>query len=181
MSDKKTTICQVLHSLNVGGAEVLAYRLAKQMSDRFRFVFACVSDAEFTADNVLSHIEKKRPLGWLERVFYRRAIYGFREAVLAQKQKTEYWNNMPANGPGRIDTFGPYKALFYDLPQGQWIGTTDFPSLWNQRPRIGMKLHWDGNNDSVDDRNMSAAIGAGVTAPASKHDSPPRRKVRRRR
>lgn len=43
-TNKKTTICQVLHTLNVGGAEVLAYRLAVQMSDRYRFVFACLDE-----------------------------------------------------------------------------------------------------------------------------------------
>ena len=26
-----------------------------------------------------------------------------------------------------------------------------------------MQLHWDGDNDSVDERNLSAALGAGVT------------------
>ena len=26
-----------------------------------------------------------------------------------------------------------------------------------------MHLHWDGDNDSVDERNLSAALGAGVT------------------
>jgi mono/diheme cytochrome c family protein len=26
-----------------------------------------------------------------------------------------------------------------------------------------MQLHWDGNNTSVDERNLSAALGAGVT------------------
>jgi hypothetical protein len=29
--------------------------------------------------------------------------------------------------------------------------------------RRGLWLHWDGNNDSVDERNKSAAIGAGAT------------------
>ena len=27
----------------------------------------------------------------------------------------------------------------------------------------GCNLHWDGNNTSVDERNLSAALGAGVT------------------
>jgi glycosyltransferase involved in cell wall biosynthesis len=36
------TICQVLHSLEVGGAEMLANRIARQLSSRFRFVFACL-------------------------------------------------------------------------------------------------------------------------------------------
>ncbi len=40
----RPTICQVLHSLVVGGAEVLAARLARRLSDRYRFVFACLDD-----------------------------------------------------------------------------------------------------------------------------------------
>ncbi len=38
------TICQVLHGMTVGGAEVLADRLARQLSDRYRFVFACLDE-----------------------------------------------------------------------------------------------------------------------------------------
>lgn len=44
MTGHVPTICQVLHSLNVGGAEVLAYRLAKRLRERYRFVFACLDD-----------------------------------------------------------------------------------------------------------------------------------------
>ena len=51
------------------------------------------------------------------------------------------------------------------------IGASDFPSLWNQKPREGMHLHWDGDNDSVDERNLSAALGAGVTPVTVDHDS----------
>jgi len=40
----KPTICQLLHSLTVGGAEVLAFRIARELSDRYRFVFACLDD-----------------------------------------------------------------------------------------------------------------------------------------
>src|SRR5207302_5794909 len=68
-------------------------------------------------------------------------------------------------GPGRVDTFNPYKVLFFQTEVGHAVGTADFPSLWNQRQREGMNLHWDGNNDSVRERNISAAIGAGVVAP----------------
>ena len=34
-----------------------------------------------------------------------------------------------------------------------------------------MHLHWDGDNDSVDERNLSAALGAGVTPVTVDHDS----------
>ena len=36
------TICQVLHSLNVGGAEVLAARLARKLRGSHRFLFVCL-------------------------------------------------------------------------------------------------------------------------------------------
>jgi hypothetical protein len=45
------------------------------------------------------------------------------------------------------------------------VGICDFPSVWNQGPRKGMQLHWDGNNTSVDERNLSAAFGTGAYPP----------------
>jgi glycosyltransferase involved in cell wall biosynthesis len=41
---KTITVCQLLHSMNVGGAEVLAARLARRLRGTFRFVFACLDD-----------------------------------------------------------------------------------------------------------------------------------------
>src|SRR5262245_8575852 len=38
------TICQLLHTLNVGGAEVLAARLARQLRDKYRFIFMCLDE-----------------------------------------------------------------------------------------------------------------------------------------
>lgn len=36
------TILQLLHGMSVGGAEVLAARLARRLGDRYRFVFGCL-------------------------------------------------------------------------------------------------------------------------------------------
>jgi hypothetical protein len=49
------------------------------------------------------------------------------------------------------------------VPALQRTGIADFPSVWNQKARKGMWLHWDGNNCSVDERNLSAAFGTGAT------------------
>lgn len=38
----RPTILQVLHTLEVGGAEMLAARLARRLQDRFHFIFACL-------------------------------------------------------------------------------------------------------------------------------------------
>ena len=70
-------------------------------------------------------------------------------------------------GPGRVDTFDPPKALLgfrMDTAHADQLnGVADFPSVWNQKARKGMWLHWDGNNCSVDERNLSAGFGTGAT------------------
>ncbi|MCI0641949.1 MAG: glycosyltransferase [Gemmataceae bacterium] len=38
------TICQLLHGLRVGGAEVLAARIARRLSIHYRFVFVCLDE-----------------------------------------------------------------------------------------------------------------------------------------
>jgi glycosyltransferase involved in cell wall biosynthesis len=38
----RPTVCQVLHGLWIGGAEVLAARLARNLADTYRFVFVCL-------------------------------------------------------------------------------------------------------------------------------------------
>lgn len=45
MSERRLTVCQLLLSLQRGGAEVLAARLARCLSGRYRFVFACLDEA----------------------------------------------------------------------------------------------------------------------------------------
>jgi mono/diheme cytochrome c family protein len=70
-------------------------------------------------------------------------------------------------GPGRVDTFNAPKALLAfpmaEATPAELVGMADFPSVWFQAGREGMWLHWDGNNDRVDERNLSAAFGTGAT------------------
>jgi mono/diheme cytochrome c family protein len=81
------------------------------------------------------------------------------------RAKENAWFDVrPPQGPGRVDTFNPYKVLLQiSIDNDRTVGTVDLPSLWNQRVRRGLWLHWDGNNDVVEERNKSAAIGAGAT------------------
>jgi len=44
MSKSKITVCQLLHGLKVGGAEVLAARLARQLHGAYRFIFVCLDE-----------------------------------------------------------------------------------------------------------------------------------------
>ena len=60
------TICQVVHSLHIGGAELLVTELSRSLRDRFRFVFACLD-----SDGPLA--EQLRDEGHIVEVMNRRA------------------------------------------------------------------------------------------------------------
>jgi hypothetical protein len=131
-----------------------------------RFLTAAGNDPRFTAANFIAAIEKENPdFGFFEKLAYRFVIVGRARRTIQERARDNAWMDArPPQGPGRVDTFNPYKSLFgFDMTKDDTVGTADLPSLWNQRPREGMYLHWDGNNDSVTERNKSAAIGAGAT------------------
>ena len=87
-----------------------------------------------------------------------------RDGILERAEQNSWFEDRPPQGPGRVDTFNPYKRMFgFDLKADTTVGTADLPPICNQRPRQGLWLHWDGNNDRVEERNKSAAIGAGAT------------------
>jgi hypothetical protein len=144
-----------------------------QIQRLFKFLLDSTLDERFTADNVLGLIKRNGVhLSAIDKILYRATLLArVREATLQMQgrmgllmdptQVTEW-------GPGRVDTFNPYKALQFNwplaqLPREELNAPSDYPSLWNQAPRDGMDLHWDGNNASLAERNLSASLGAGVT------------------
>lgn len=139
-----------------------------------RFLTAAAADPRFNADTLLAAIEKDEPsFNWLWRTIYKLfVVSATRDGILERARENAWFDDRPPQGPGRVDTFNPYKVL-RGIPIGNdpTVGTADLPSLWNQRPRQGLWLHWDGNNDSVEERNKSAAIGAGCTPDSLKLES----------
>jgi hypothetical protein len=131
-----------------------------------RFMFRSIADPRFTPDRVWTAMREANPkLGWLDSMLYRWFIIPETKRQSAALARNFQWfDSRPVHGPGRVDTFNPYKVLFgFDLAKDLSVGTADLPSLWNQKIREGMWLHWDGNNNSVSERNKSAAIGAGAS------------------
>ena len=130
----------------------------------FGFLFACAQDPRFNPDTLIAAIEQENPnFGFFDEVLYRFVVIPRTQAgLLARAAEIAPISQQPRFGPGRVDTFGQYK-LHFGLPLGDTVGTADLPSLWNQRPRQGLWLHWDGNNNKVEERNISAALGAGAT------------------
>jgi hypothetical protein len=131
-----------------------------------RFLTACAQDERFTAATLLAAITAENPgFGYIQSLLHRFVVIPrVRRAILDRAQTNAWFDERPPQGPGRVDTFNPYKVLLgLGIAGDRTVGTADLPSLWNQRIRQGQWLHWDGNNDRVEERNKSAAIGAGAT------------------
>jgi mono/diheme cytochrome c family protein len=136
-----------------------------------RFLFACATSEKFTPDRISYEMKS---LGSTDD-FINRALLRYVALSLAQQRliflrdRFKFMDREPDTGPGRVDTFNPPKVLMNFrmdlLPEREWVGNCDLPSIWNQGKRQGMWLHWDGNNNSVEERNRSAAYGTGAIPP----------------
>ncbi|GAC1415299.1 MAG: hypothetical protein NVSMB62_02680 [Acidobacteriaceae bacterium] len=142
-----------------------------------KFLTSIPLDQKFTPRRILDQIHalENDPNRLIEKpdlinrlIFRYYAVYLMREKMLMLNQRlgfihAETW------GPGRVDTFNAPKALLnFNMTHAdprELMGNADFPSIWNQGPREGMQLHWDGNNTSVNERNLSAAFGTGAYPP----------------
>jgi hypothetical protein len=136
-----------------------------------QFVLECTLDSRVTAEAVRATFPRNGGPDTFERLLLRTGLMDrLKLQTLDLKNRIDpiLRERVPRWGRGRVDTFNPYKAIQFNwnldqLPPSELIGASDFPSLWNQKPREGMDLHWDGDNDSVDERNLSAGLGAGIT------------------
>jgi mono/diheme cytochrome c family protein len=134
-------------------------------------------DQKFSGQRLLDQIEmmqddphRRAPKpDFINRLIFRYVAADLmRNQLLILRQRLAFIDSS-SWGPGRVDTFNAPKALLNFPMQHadpkELVGNADFPSIWNQGPRKGMQLHWDGNNNSVDERNLSAAFGTGAYPP----------------
>jgi hypothetical protein len=142
-----------------------------------KFLTSIPSDQKFTPDRLMDQIRVMQDdphrvvdkPDLINRLIFRyAAVFLMRDRLLMLGQRLAFIDKS-SWGPGRVDTFNAPKALL-NFPMDkadpdELMGNADFPSVWNQEPRKGMQLHWDGNNTSVDERNLSAAFGTGAYPP----------------
>jgi len=128
-----------------------------------------MADRRFTPTQVIPRIQAAgAKLDLVDRLLvYPLAIYLMRDGVFGLIGRLRFLHLQPDWGPGRVDTFNSAKAIFNfpieRLSPQELAGYADFPAIWNQAKKKGMRLHWDGNNDLVEERNLSAAFGTGAT------------------
>jgi hypothetical protein len=129
-----------------------------------RFLYGCAADPRFAPDNVISAINRVHKLSTVDSLLYRFLIVpATKVGLLEQKVSYSWQDSRPPQGRGRTDTFNPTKFNVFHMPEDNTIGTVDLPQIWNQKPREGMYLHWDGNNNDIRERNFAAAMAIGAT------------------
>jgi mono/diheme cytochrome c family protein len=197
--DRVFVNCAVCHVSTVRDAPGAQPRIALGMPanlfnlyDFEHFFFSCANDERFNKHNVVPYV---RALGantdLADRyVVYPLAVWIMIDRVKLLESRLGFSSKQPPWGPGRVDTFSAAKAIF-DWPWKHlpdWspgkpiedptsLGTADFPSIWMQEARKKradgrqMQLHWDGNNDKVEERNLSAAYGTGALPPIVDHEA----------
>jgi mono/diheme cytochrome c family protein len=180
--DRTFLNCAVCHTSTVRESPNAAPKLVVGMPanrfDLFKlqgFLFDCAADANFSSEVIVAEIaaamdDSGESLSLLDRyLVYPIAVWLMRERLLMLRGRFEPMLKYTPWGPGRTDTFNPNKALFNfalaKLPQSEQNAAVDFPSIWLQKPRQGMQLHWDGNNVMTEERNKNAAFGTGTTPP----------------
>jgi hypothetical protein len=144
-----------------------------------RFLLDAGADERLSPDRLIPAMAKSGgELGVLEKMVFRfYVIPRLREGLIQRRSRLlPLLARQPPWGPGKVDTFNPYKLIQANIPAGrldprELFGAADFPAIFLQGPREGMRLHWDGNNPSLAERNLSAALGAGVTPETVDHDA----------
>lgn len=180
--DRTFLNCAVCHTSTVRESATAPQRVIVGMPangfDLFKlqeFLFACADDANFSREVIVPEIAREmsehgQSLSLLDRyLVYPVAVWLMRERLLMLRGRFAPMLEHTPWGPGRTDTFNPNKALFNfpldKLPEKERNAAVDFPSIWLQKPRQGMQLHWDGNNVMTEERNKNAAFGTGTTPP----------------
>ncbi len=189
--------CAVCHTgvvESTGGSRQIVLGMPANTFDLGRlvaFIEASGKDWRFRPSRMLPRIEQLGDLrdhsyagdagyrpdefSWLDRqIFKLVGIPMMRDQLLALLGRLDFMD-FETWGPGRVDTFNSAKPILgFDMNgphlENELVGNVDFPSVWNQRARKGMQLHWDGNNCSVDERNLSAGFGTGATPPTVDRD-----------
>lgn len=182
--------CAVCHTSTYRESEESEPQLVLGMpANRFELMafektfFECMSSQQFNRSNLIPLIDSMgADLDFIDRyLVYPIAIWLTQERLALLESRLSFYKYQPEWGPGRVDTFNAAKAIFnWDWQKTQakeMVGTADFPSIWYQRQRKtrddgkAMELHWDGNNDTLEERNLSAAFGAGAIPPIIDHEA----------
>lgn len=170
--------CAACHTSRIQGqANILLGAPADQLDLQhyLRFLVNVSKDENFSADKVFASAkDNQRPFSQLDKIIYRfYVIPKIRSELKGYEAEDGAWMATRADhGPGRTDAGNPWRQKFGMHPERDLLnGAVDMPSMWNQRIRANLWMHWDGNNSSLAERNLSAALAGGATEKSLDHAS----------
>lgn len=140
------------------------------------FLFEAAVDERFNPNRLLAEIDNLGSEDAINRKLLKLVgVSLMQQRLILLRDRFAFTHREPDFGPGRVDTFNPPKVLLNfpmdKVPEEEWVGITDFPSIWQQGKKQGLQLHWDGNNTRVEERNRSAAFGTGAYPPTLERNS----------
>ncbi|MGQ0648916.1 MAG: hypothetical protein ACT4P7_15265 [Gemmatimonadaceae bacterium] len=107
------------------------------------FFSRAASDSRFSADVILTEIDRTYRLGWIDRMLYKFAFIPIVKKRLAQQGREFAWSSArPRWGPGRDAPMNLTKFNFLRLPPDSSIDNTDFPSIWSLKSRVQQGRTW---------------------------------------
>jgi hypothetical protein len=99
------------------------------------------------------------------------------KARLAHLQNGKLLVDGTVPGPGRIDAFGAARNLLFPQYAVKMQSPVSFPFIWNVPDNIGRKpeefkwIHYDGNTNSILERNIGQALGMGAVFDPNTYES----------
>jgi sugar transferase (PEP-CTERM/EpsH1 system associated) len=164
MPERGATIVQLLHALTVGGAEVLAARLARRLRDEYRFVFVCLDGLGELGEQLRGagfpvHVLGRRPgLDWRCPLRLARVLGRERADLVHAHQYTPFFYGLM----GRLLCRRP-PVLFTE--HGRWL-----PDI--RRPRRIL-----ANRLLVERRDRIVGVGKSVRQALIRNEGLPARRV----
>ena len=78
-----------------------------------RFLSACAKDPRFRYDVLMPAMQQAgAQIGLIDRLLYRLFVIGrVRDGILDGERQNAWFDARPPQGPGRVDTFNPYKVM----------------------------------------------------------------------
>jgi hypothetical protein len=99
------------------------------------------------------------------------------KARLAHLQNGKLLVDGTVPGPGRIDAFGAARNLLFPQYALKMQSPVSFPFIWNVPDNVGRKpeefqwIHYDGNTNSILERNIGQALGMGAVFDSATYES----------
>jgi mono/diheme cytochrome c family protein len=101
----------------------------------------------------------------------------FLKARLAHLQNGKLLVDGTVPGPGRVDAFGAARNLLFPKYALKMQSPVSFPFIWSIPDNIGRKpeqfqwIHYDGNTNSILERNIGQALGMGAVYDPTTYES----------